>query len=52
MPQTTGLSADKLRELARVGAETALKHLRAEIIAIELIHGCSSPRRSTPRALP
>ncbi len=35
MPKTTGLSADRLRELARVGAETALKRLRAEIIAIE-----------------
>ena len=30
-----GLSLDKLRELARAGAETALKQLRAEIIAIE-----------------
>jgi hypothetical protein len=35
MPQTTGLSADKLKELARVGAETVLKHVRAETIAIE-----------------
>jgi hypothetical protein len=35
MSQTTGLSADKLKELASLGAETALKHLRAEIIAIE-----------------
>jgi hypothetical protein len=31
----TGLSAEKLRELARAGAEVALKELRAEIIAIE-----------------
>jgi hypothetical protein len=31
----TGLSADKLRELARTGAEETLKRLRAEIIAIE-----------------
>jgi hypothetical protein len=31
----SSLSADKLRELARVGAEVALKNLRAEIIAIE-----------------
>jgi hypothetical protein len=29
------LSADKLRDLARAGAEVALKRLRAEIIAIE-----------------
>jgi hypothetical protein len=29
------LSAEKLRELARNGAEVALKRLRAEIIAIE-----------------
>jgi hypothetical protein len=29
------LSTEKLRELAREGAETALKRLRAEIIAIE-----------------
>ncbi len=29
------LSADKLQELARAGAELALKRLRAEIIAIE-----------------
>jgi hypothetical protein len=30
-----GLSPEGLRELARSGAEIALKHLRAEIIAIE-----------------
>lgn len=30
-----GLSAERLRELARHGAETVLKQLRAEIIAIE-----------------
>jgi hypothetical protein len=36
MPRpATGLSADKLKELARRGAEQALKQLRAEIIAIE-----------------
>ncbi len=29
------LSADRLKELARAGAELALKELRAEIIAIE-----------------
>jgi Holliday junction resolvasome RuvABC endonuclease subunit len=32
---STGLSAERLRELARTGAETMLKQLRAEIIAIE-----------------
>jgi hypothetical protein len=31
----TRLSAEKLRELARAGAEQAVKQLRAEIIAIE-----------------
>jgi hypothetical protein len=30
-----GLSPERLRELARVGAESALKQLRAEIIEIE-----------------
>ena len=30
-----GLSAERLRELARTGAEALLKQLRAEIIAIE-----------------
>jgi hypothetical protein len=30
-----GLSADRLRELARHGAESVLNQLRAEIIAIE-----------------
>ena len=30
-----GLSAEKLRELARVGAEHAIARLRAEVIAIE-----------------
>ena len=37
MPRTvTGrLNAERLRQLARAGAEVALKHLRAEIIAIE-----------------
>ena len=33
--QPTRLSADKLRQLARAGAELALKELRADIIAIE-----------------
>lgn len=36
MPKhVAGLSAEKLKELARAGAEGALKRLRAEIIAIE-----------------
>ena len=35
MPKGSGLSAERLRELARSGAETILKQLRAEIIAIE-----------------
>lgn len=37
MPTTPGrtLSAEKIRELARTGAEVALKRLRAEIVAIE-----------------
>lgn len=37
MPKTSTrrLTADRLRELARTGAEVALKRLRAEIIAIE-----------------
>ena len=32
---STTLGAERLRELARAGAETILKQLRAEIIAIE-----------------
>lgn len=32
---STGLSADRIREWAKAGAEAALKQLRAEIIAIE-----------------
>jgi hypothetical protein len=37
MPKTRNrrLTADRLRQLARTGAELTLKHLRAEIIAIE-----------------
>jgi hypothetical protein len=31
----TGLTAERLRELARTGAEVTLNRLRAEIIAIE-----------------
>lgn len=33
--RTSGLSLERLRELARTGAETALKQLRAEVVAIE-----------------
>ena len=36
MPRrSNALSVEQLRELARTGAETALKRLRAEVIAIE-----------------
>ena len=36
MPRgVAGLTAERLRDLARSGAETVLKQLRAEIIAIE-----------------
>lgn len=35
MAKQSGLSNDRLRQLARSGAETLLKQLRAEIIAIE-----------------
>jgi len=36
MPRPTiRLSTERLRELARAGAESALKQLRAEVIAIE-----------------
>lgn len=37
MPKTPNprLTADRLRQLARTGADVTLKHLRAEIIAIE-----------------
>ena len=34
-PAGNGLSAEKLRELARVGAGHAIERLRAEIVAIE-----------------
>ena len=32
---TNNLTADRMRELARAGAEVVLKRLRAEIVAIE-----------------
>jgi len=35
MARIPNITADRLRELARTGAEVALKQLRAEIIAIE-----------------
>lgn len=36
MPRgSSGLTAERLRDLARSGAETVLRQLRAEIIAIE-----------------
>ena len=37
MPKTPiqGLSADRIRDLARAGAHTVVKNLRAEIVAIE-----------------
>lgn len=35
MPNTDRLSPEKLRELARMGAEELLRRLRAEIVAIE-----------------
>lgn len=35
MARTNGLNGERLRELARVGAEVTIKQLRAEIIAIE-----------------
>jgi hypothetical protein len=42
------LSAERLRELARAGAEQALKQLRAEIIAIER----TFPELKLPQARP
>ena len=35
MRKITNLTADRLRELARTGAEVTLRQLRAEIIALE-----------------
>jgi hypothetical protein len=36
MPKgSRGLGADRIRDLARTGAETLLRNLRAEIVAIE-----------------
>ena len=54
--QANGLSTERLKQLARAGAETALKQLRAEIIAIErtfpelaLPHARRTVRRSMKR---
>jgi len=53
----SGLSADKVRELARAGAHSAVKNLQAEIIAIErafpelrLAQGRRAARRSLKQA--
>ena len=35
MAKTTGLDGERLRELARIGAEETLRRLRAEMVAIE-----------------
>jgi hypothetical protein len=35
MARMTGVNGERLRELARVGAEVTLRRLRAEIVAIE-----------------
>jgi hypothetical protein len=51
---TGGLSAERLRDLARSGAEVVLKQLRAEIIAIERTFpelALSSKRRAVRKAL-
>ena len=50
-----GLGAERIRELARSGAEALLKNLRAEIIAIErtfleLAEGRASVKRSLKTA--
>ena len=45
MPRTGRLNAEKLRELARAGAEATLDRLRAEIVAIER----SFPELGLPR---
>ena len=54
--KTPTLSADRLRALARAGAETTLKRLQAEIVAIErafpelrLSQGRRAVRRATAR---
>jgi hypothetical protein len=54
VPKGSGLSAERIRELARSGAETVLKQLRAEIIAIERTFpelALASKRRAVGRVL-
>jgi hypothetical protein len=55
MPRTAGgLSTERLKELARAGADQALKQLRAEIIAIERTFpelALSKRRRALRRSL-
>ena len=54
MPKGSGLSAERLRELARSGAETVLNQLRAEIIAIERTFpelALAGKRRAVSRAI-
>jgi len=50
MAKTVGrtLSAEKLRELARAGAEVTLRHLRAEIVAIERTFPGTRPPKASP----
>ena len=51
--RTGGLSAERLRELAKSGAEAVLKQLRAEVIAIERTFpelALSSKRRAVRKA--
>lgn len=56
MPTTPGrtLSVEKIRELARAGAEITVKRLRAEIIAIERTFpelGLAKRRRAARKAV-
>lgn len=54
MPKTARISGQRLRELARTGAEVTLKRLRAEIIAIERTFpelALASGRRAVRRSL-
>jgi hypothetical protein len=49
-----GLSVERLREMARAGAEATLKQLRAEVIAIERTFpdlSLPKPRRAVKRAV-
>lgn len=52
--RSSGLSTERLRELARSGAEALLKQLRAEIIAVERTFpelALSKRRRTVTRSL-